>query len=71
MNQRDTMNIWAIIGAVVVAAVSAFGVLLAQGTVPLPSNIVWLSPVLIAAITALVAVLSPQLKLGDQKPPEA
>lgn len=61
--QRGKMNVWAVIMAVVVAALSALGIMLAQGTVPLPTELMWAVPIFTAAITALVAAFSPQLKL--------
>lgn len=65
MDERERLNLWAVLGAVAVAGVSALVVALNNGSVPIPPEYGWLTPILTAMLLAAIGVgaaASPQFK---------
>lgn len=67
MSERERLNLWAAISAMLVAGIGALVVALNNGAVPIPPEYGWLVPILTAMLLAAIgggAALSPQFKSG-------
>ena len=71
MDHRTVMNLGAIAGAVAVGVVTALIAQFNADAVPLPKDWRWAAPVIVGGLVALVAALTPQLKLWPDRSPEA
>ena len=63
--ERERLNIWAILGAIATAGIGALVAALSSGTVPIPPEYGWLTPIITAMLLAAIgggAALSPQFK---------